>query len=306
MFPDRSPTLSFTPVLRALRPAHVAAGLVAFALAVNTPDAEAAQPRPSDTVLDAAQHDQSQVLDALRERIKELDRQVDDLTAKQDRLTRELRELTEAFAETAMAYRNLDGSIDRNERNLGPATFVLSGDRLGNPTHLKLDRELVLGLCGDAEGCLVELGLDGVVIGGEEVETRFARGPCSFHIDGKTGAWALSGLCSEADLPDPAEDVGADTVRPVWGRSGDAGPIGGTEQDGRIILGFGGACFLAEAAPERRRVTEPEPRFQRDTARDLYLVAAGARWNPKGDFPKRLLPLGLSDPLFHCRLTLRD
>jgi hypothetical protein len=38
----------------------------------------------------------------------------------------------------------------------------------------------------------------------------------------------------------------------------------------------------------------------------LFTAFAATRWDREGRFPKQFLPLGLSDPLFRCRLTLRD
>jgi len=308
MSTTRSATTTLFMSLCPVRPAAcLLAGVFAAALAAAAPAQVRTDGGSNGGSFEIAQSDYlRQDVEALRNRVGSLERQLEQLASAQARLLAELQELRQAAAATGTAYRSLAGKVDRDERHLGPATFVLPGDRLGRPTDLKLDRALVLEMCGDAEGCLLQLGLEGIVIGGEEVETRFSRGPCSFHLDRETGAWALSGLCAATDLPPLAADAAADPGAPAWGRLGDASPIGGAEQDGRVILGFGGACYLAEAAPERRQVTQQPARLQRDTGRDLYLVAAGAKWDPAQGFPFAYLPLGLTDPLFRCRLTLRD
>ncbi|HUF86951.1 MAG TPA: hypothetical protein VMM59_06180, partial [Thermohalobaculum sp.] len=75
---------------------------------------------------------------------------------------------------------------------------------------------------------------------------------------------------------------------------------------GRILLAFAGACLLAEAEPDTRSLGSAAPRFARDVQPDLFLVTAGAAWDPTGAFPAAHLPLGPTDPGFECRLTFRD
>lgn len=221
------------------------------------------------------------------------------LEAKRAELEQRLQAVERLGAGEPGVYRNEDGRVIRDERHLAPATFVLTGDRQGRPRSLELDRARVLEMCADAEGCLITLGLSGVVVDGAPLRAMFSAGPCQFHLDGEENAWALSGLCAPAGLPGETGESGA----PVWGRDGDARPLGGTGQAGQVILDLGGACYLAEAQPETRG---PEPGFARDTRPDLFLVTAGAGWDPVGAFPAALLPLGLGDPDFRCSLTIRD
>lgn len=226
-------------------------------------------------------------------------RRLQALEAKREELERRLAEVERQGAGEPGVYRNENGRVIRDERHLAPATFVLTGDRQGRPRSLELDRARVLEMCADAEGCLITLGLSGVVVDGAPLRAMFSAGPCQFHLDTEENAWVLSGLCAPAGLPGASEGSGA----PVWGRDGDARPLGGTGEASQVILGFGGACYLAEAQPETRR---PDSGFARDTRPDLFLVTAGAGWDPAGAFPAALLPLGLGDPDFRCSLTIRD
>lgn len=250
--------------------------------------------------------------------------------------------IEDARGAAGAAYRNLDGEVDRKDRYLGPATFVVSGDRRGGARSLLLDHALVLAMCGDADGCLVTLGLTGAVAEGEPVATMFADGPCVLHLDGDTGAWSLSGVCAAAALPpaaagtaDPAETQEATAepetadatetaetgetgetmeaspepapgAAPRWGRDGDARRFGEARRRAGVILDFAGACLLAEAAPETRRFGSAEPRLASDAEADLFLVAKGAGWDPEATFPAKSLPLRITDPDFDCRLTFRD
>lgn len=234
------------------------------------------------------------------------------LETERDELERRLEQVERQGAGEPGVYRKEDGRVIRDERHFAPATFELTGDRGGRPRSLELDRDRVLERCGDAEGCLLTLGLEGVVVDGAPVRAMFAAGPCHFHLDGEENDWVLSGRCPPAGLPaGAAEDDGPDAgtpvpAGPVWGRDGDARPLGDTERAAQVILGFGGACYLAEAEPETRDGAAGGARLARDTRPDLFLVTAGAGWDPGGTFPAALLPLDLGDPDFRCSLTLRD
>jgi hypothetical protein len=238
--------------------------------------------------------------------VRRLASRVDDLGAGQDRLATELRELEDFLSATATAYRNMNGKVDRDDRHLGPATFIVPADRQGKPTSLELDHALMLQMCGDVDGCLATLGLTGVVVAGEEVEAMFTGRPCGLHLDATEGAWALSGSCASADLPLPEGEAPPGTGHPAWGRDGDATPLDGARQEARLILSFAGACFLAEAAPKLRSGTATEAQLNRDVKRDLFLLSGGTEWDPTGEFPGDLLPMGLRDPTYQCRLTVRD
>lgn len=235
-----------------------------------------------------------------------LQQRLEVLEQERDALVHRLEQLEDRETLAATVYLNRDGEVTRDGRHLGPATFVLTGDRRSRPRNLELDRDRIAEMCGDAEGCLISLGLKGVVIADAAVEAMFFRGPCLFHLDDDENAWAVSGHCAEAGLPAPSSAGMGEDGRPAWGRDGDARPMMGASQEGRILLGFGGACLLAESRPYTRSVTAEEPRFERDARPDLFLVTAGAGWEPAGAFPSELLPLGLTHPDFQCSLTIRD
>lgn len=236
--------------------------------------------------------------DCLRQRIEALEQE-------RDTLARRIEQLADRNTIAATVYLNRNGRISRDERHLGPATFVLNGDRRGRPKSLELDHDRMVEMCADAEGCLINLGLRGVVIDGEPVAATFSIGPCPFHLDADTNDWALSGSCVATDLPAPLT-ASADESGPVWGRDGDARPLGDAGGDGQMVLGLGGACLLAESRPNTRRVPGSPPRFERDTRPDFYLVTTGERWAPDGAFPSALLPLERSQPDFQCSLVIRD
>lgn len=235
-----------------------------------------------------------------------LQRRIQALQEEREALNRRIERLEGGEALASSVYRNVDGRILGGEEHFGPATFVLTGDRRGRPRSLELDRARIVRMCGDSEGCLITLGLRGIIVDGDPVEAMFSTGPCAFQIDGESNAWALSGLCAATDLPAASGSGAPAEGQPAWGRDGDARPLGGAASDGRVILGFGGACFLAEAQPDTHNVSTGEARFARDTKSDLFLVTAGADWDPAGEFPAALLPRRLSDPAFQCSLTIRD
>ncbi|MDH3668670.1 MAG: hypothetical protein OEN23_17230 [Paracoccaceae bacterium] len=233
---------------------------------------------------------------------------IDALRAAQRELRAEIKTLKAGAtpAKSMTAFRDVDGAPDQDGRLVGPVTFVLSGDRGGKPTSLEIEDRQLEGLCADEDGCLGTLGLEGVVIDGEQIQTRFARGPCNFHIDAKTGTWALSGLCATEDLPSTGVEPEPANQGAAWGRDGDAVPLGNARQDGRIILAFANACFLAESLPQRPSLARREARLQPDARRDLYLVTTGSEWALLDGFPREALALGLTDLPFRCRLTIRD
>jgi hypothetical protein len=268
--------------------------------AAQQPAADCTVGKLSDWVTTSTQHE---IAD---ENFACLQRRIEALEQERDSLARRLGQLEDRETLAATVYLNRNGEVTRDGRHLGPATFVLTGDRRGRPRSLELDRERIAGMCGDAEGCLISLGLGGIVIGDTPVEAMFAAGPCIFHLDETENAWAVSGHCAEAGLPAPASSGVPEGGRAAWGRDGDARPMGGAMQEGRVILAFGGACLLTEAQPDTRSISADEPRFERDASPDLFLVTTGAGWAPAGPFPADLLPLGLSDPDFQCTLTIRD
>ena len=301
-------TMTSGPHLRtAQRPARRAAFralmAAAFALAAGMPAPLAAQDcevgKLSDWVSTSTMRDVAdQNFECLQRRIEALERE-------RAELARQIEQIENREELATAVYVNRDGRISREGRHLGPATFILTGDRRGRPRSLELDRARVVDMCGDAEGCLISLGLEGVVIGGVPIEAAFSGGACHFHLDPRENDWTLSGRCAEAGLPAGAGGE-AEAGHATWGRDGDARPLGGASAEGRVILAFGGACLLAEAQPDTRATSDSEPRFQRDIQPDLFLVTAGAGWEPAGAFPADLLPLGLSDPDFRCSLTIRD
>lgn len=236
-----------------------------------------------------------------------LQRRIEALEEERDALARRIEHLEARDTLAATVYLNRNGRVSRDERHLGPATFVLAGDRRGRPRSLELERSRIVEMCADAEGCLISLGLRGVVIDGEPVAAMFSGGPCAFHLDETENAWAVSGNCADAGLPAPTPAGAPEDGQPAWGRAGDARPFAGAAQEGRILFAFGGACLIAEAVPETRSASAAgEARFARDTSPDLFLVTAGAGWEPAGAFPAALLPLGLTHPDFECSLTVRD
>lgn len=287
----------------------------------------------------AAPYATAETLDILGQNIACLERRLEAVREENAALRGRVDVLEDARGAVAAAYRNRDGEVDREGRYLGPATFVVSGDPRGGPTSLPLDHDRVLAMCGDADGCLASLGLAGALVDGEPVETMFATGPCVLHL-AADGTWSLSGACAEGGFPpasaaaDAADDGGpaepaeaaatadkaeasdaaatAEPPRPVappaaflWGRDGDAARFGDAQR-GRILLGFAGACFVSEAAPETARFGTAPPRFDRDTEADLFLVAAGRNWDPTDTFPAAQLTARGTAPFFDCRLTLRD
>lgn len=233
---------------------------------------------------------------------------VDALRATQRELRAEIEALKAgaAPARSVTAFRDTDGTRDDGGRFIGPATFILSGDRLGKPASRELDASQVAALCGDEDGCLVTLGVDRVVIDGEQIQTRFSRGPCSFHIDAETGTWGLSGPCAAGHLPAGGIEPEQASQGVTWGRDGDTVPLGNGRRDGRVVFALANACLVAESPPQRPSLTRTEARLQRDARRDLYLIAAGTEWAPTGNFPSEALTPGRTDPPFRCRLTLRD
>ena len=281
--------------------AILAAALAAPAtLAAQVPAPDCTVGKLSEWVTTASQHE---VAD---ENFACLQQRLEALEQERDTLVRRLGQLEDEETVAATVYLNRDGQVSREGRHLGPATFVLTGDRRGRPKSLELDRERVVGMCGDAEGCLVSLGLRGIVIGDRPIEAMFAAGPCILHLDEEENAWAVSGHCAQAGLPAPASTGGPEGGQPAWGRDGDARPMAGDTQEGRVLLGFGGACLVTESPPETRSASAGEPRFERDSNRDLFLVTAGAAWEPAGAFPAELLPLDVTHPDFQCTLTIRD
>ncbi|HUF86480.1 MAG TPA: hypothetical protein VMM59_03790, partial [Thermohalobaculum sp.] len=100
----------------------------------------------------------------VEDQLRCLQSRLDALKQENDALRDRLEVLEDARAAPAAAYHNRDGTVDRKDRYLGPATFVLTGDRRGRPRSLALDQALVLAMCGDADGCLVSLGLKGIVV----------------------------------------------------------------------------------------------------------------------------------------------
>ncbi len=277
------------------------------------------------------------ILAMLGRNLECLERRLDALREENAALRNRLDVVEDERGAAGAAYRNVDGTVDRKDRYLGPATFVVTGDRGGGPRSLRLDHPLLLAMCGDADGCLLTLGLTGAIAPGEPVETMFADGPCILHLDGEEGTWSLSGFCAETPLPAPTastvapaseteETAGTDDAAgtepaasnadpapasaeragPRWGRDGDARPFGDALREGRVIHGFAGACFLAEAAPVTRRFGNAAARLGRDVQADLFLVAAGADWDPAGTFPRASLPADPRAPDFDCRLTVRD
>ncbi len=203
-----------------------------------------------------------------------LELHIDALRAAQGEMRAEIERLKAAAmpAKSMTAFRDVDGAPDMDGRLVGPATFVLSGDRGGKPTSLEIEEHQLEGLCADEDGCLVTLGLEGVVVDGEQIQTRFSRGPCNFHIDAETGTWALSGLCAAEDLPRTGAEPESGNPSAAWGRDGDAVPLSNARQDGRVILGFANACLIAESLPQRPSLARREARLQPDARRDLYLV----------------------------------
>lgn len=279
--------------------------MLAISIFIGDPGAVLAKDRAGAT-FNVAKSDQTLQLDALQNRIRHLNRRIDELTAEKDRLATEFQELEEFLSPTATAYRNTDGKVDRDERHLGPATFILSADRMGKPRSLELDHALMIEMCGDAEGCLATFGLTGVVIAEEVVEAMFTGRPCGLHLDRTEGTWALSGSCASADLPLRDVEGAPGTGHPAWGRDGDAKPLDSAKWDTRLIFSFGNACFLSEAAPKLPSGAASQARLNRDTKRGLFLIAAGTKWDPTGEFPSDLLPMSLRDPTYQCRLTIRD
>ncbi len=308
-------------------------GLVAAAATLLAAPAPAQDCELDDIVATTAVTD---TLERVADNLECLAERVAALSAENAALRDRLDVLEDKRAAVAAAYRNVDGAVDRKGRYLGPATFVLTGDRQGRPRSLALDHDLVLAMCADTDGCLVTLGLTGAVIDGEPVETMFATGPCTLHLDADEGTWSTSGLCFEDPLPpaggaprepepaassegttatDPESGDGEDSADarapdaiPRTGRDGNARPFGGDEQAAQMLLGFAGACFLAEAPPRTSRfaANATEPELARDTEADFFLVSAGTAWDPTGGFPVAHLPQRVTDPDFDCRLTLRD
>ncbi len=221
------------------------------------------------------------------------------LELERDRLDGELEAMRQLVWPTIWHYRNVDGRAERSERYLAPATFVLSGSMRGTAKAQPLDPAILLDLCADTDGCVVRMGLEGLVLADEDVEAVFLGAPCGLDLDRKTGDWALAADCPGAS----AGDAGADGW--IWGRDGDDEPLGQGITEGRVILSFGNACFLAEARP-RGGLGPADAGLQRDTNQDLFLITAGPGWDPRWPFPEHLLPTGPGESPFSCHLTIRD
>lgn len=295
-----TPASLFQPRLRRL----VAHGLLAFALVFL-----AAMPGRAEAADCSLQKLQDWIASPTMRQVADenfaclLDR-IEALEKDRDALARRLARVPGGAA-PAGGYDNVDGKALPGEPFHAPATFVLTGGR-GGPRSLELDRRRLDEMCGDADGCLLSLGLKGLIFDGKPFEAMFSAGPCAFHLDPKQNAWALSGLCAPADLPNPSAAGTPASGGPTWGRAGDGRPFGGPASEGQVILSLGGACLIAEAQPQSRKPSGAKAHFERDTKPDLFLVTASPTWHPTGPFPSAVLPLRLGGPDFQCSLTIRD
>lgn len=226
-----------------------------------------------------------------------LDRRLKDLRAEARALERRIEEIEQfqdAVAETIRDETAAEPERIRRPQS-APVTFLLTSASRRRPESLALDPEIIARFCADADGCLLTLGLHGVVEGRSRFEAVLSHGPCSFHIDAETGAWALDPGCA-----DPGS--GADRLGPR-GRDGDGATFSDRDRGAEILLGIMGACLLTEGRPARRVTVSGPPGLEMDTTRGLHLLAATPDWDPQRRFPEALLPPGAP---FDCRLTLRD
>jgi len=229
-----------------------------------------------------------------RDAVRRLGRTVRALREEVATLRDRLETVEEAQRAALTPHLDVDGRVSSGEPRVAPATVRLGADPRGGAASRALDAEVLDRRCGDADGCLVSLGLAGVMEEGTPLEASLTLGPCILHLDDTRGAWAVSGGCAGSD---------GGRVPGRRGRDGDGSGFSAGDGEARLLLDLAGVCLFAEAPPTRLRRLDAPPELEPDRTRGLFLVATGVDWHLGGGFPTDLLAPGTR---FDCELTLRD
>lgn len=229
-----------------------------------------------------------------RDAVRQLGRIVRALREEVATLRDRLDAMEEAQRAALAPHLDIDGRVSSGEPRVAPAIFRLGADPRGGAASRALDADVLDRRCGDADGCLVSLGLAGVIEGGTPIEASVTLGPCILHLDDTRGAWAVSGGCD-------ASDDGRVPGR--WGRDGAGAGFSAPDREARLLLDLAGVCLFAEAPPTRLRRLDAPPELEPDRTEGLFLVATGVDWHLGPGFPTDMLPPGAR---FDCELTLRD
>lgn len=176
----------------------------------------------------------------------------------------------------------------------GRARVRVNGSADGSVKSVAVDNTRLQELCADGDGCTLSLGAtrfrdlaDPTYI----IEAPMHGGPCRFFLDAATGSWSLSQYCvaiyglyaydsgsSQWQFERPYQIYEYSNVYGLDGSGGGIDPDGGA----LIVLGFKGACYLAESAPNP---SSTAGEFTADSSVGLHLVASGSSWESASIYP---------------------
>jgi hypothetical protein len=224
--------------------------LILIALCLLTGAAEARTCKPPEV--------QGREIHGLRSFSECLVAEIADLRRQHAELQREIKELRSLLASVPGEIENRNGRVTLlGGDRVAQATYLLDARTRGDAAALDIDQQILETLC--ESGCLISLSLAAEGLREADPAQVAALGPCAFHYNRKSGAWALSGACGD----------------PVSGIDGDGIPNG--TSGGEAIVAVDGACLLADSEPVRS-VDAKAQTLGGDRAKGLFLIADPALW----------------------------
>jgi hypothetical protein len=219
-----------------------------------------------------------------------------------------------------MRYVYDNGTLTSTAFTGGKMVVRVNGTANAGPAYAPINMTQFEELCGDEDGCSLTLGATRFH---EEknpnymVNAPLQGAPCRFFLNRATRAWTLSEYCTalygnyvyssdRSHYEFTSAPYQIYTYSNSYGIDDSGGK--GSDLDGQplVILGFKGACYLAESAPDINRGGGhflPDDPAQPSTGKGLYLIASSPTWDYPGVYPATW---PADDPQRRCELIVED
>ncbi|MEM6303087.1 MAG: hypothetical protein AAF744_00090 [Pseudomonadota bacterium] len=225
-----------------------------------------------------------------------------------------------ALASERASVARSDGNRILYEADTPPTTMaprtagmavVLKGRMDGRATSIPVNQAHFVELCGDMDGCTVEIAVypraGGSIDGRSFLDVQRSGGKCTVFYEERSGIWSLSDPCmvwtrrltnQSGTLIDPGDTGGQLQGFSPYVPSASAG-VDGLRSDryqATAIMGYANWCFLSQS-PEDANA----PGLVEDTEKGFHLLMAGTDWAGYREqfFPSR-------DSTRYCLLLIDD
>jgi len=251
--------------------------------------------------------------------LEEIERLKDNLVADTQVLQTEIEKARTLASERASVARlagerivyTVDAPPSKTDPRSAGMAVVLMGGTDGRASSMPIDHDHFVDLCGDINGCSVEIALYprpvAPIEGLSLLEVQRSGGKCTLFYQETSGIWSLSDPCSiwtrrlrndGGVLVDPGDAEGKLEGFKSYVPSVTAG-IDGNSSDrytASAPMGYANRCFLSQSAH-----STSSPGIVQDREQGFHLVMAGSDWKGYSEeyFQSR-------DPSRYCLLLIDD